>query len=332
MATVVFLAVITIVVALIFDFVNGFHDAANSIATIVATRVLSPLQAVLMAAFWNFVGAFLFGVAIAKTVGSGIIVKQAATIDVLLAALIGAIIWNLITWRFGLPSSSSHALIGGLVGSAITFGGINTIIFSGLNKILLFIVLAPLLGMVGSIIFAVVVFSISKGFSPVKINSWFKRLQLISASWYSLGHGTNDAQKTMGVIAAVLFSAGFIDSFRIDRWVIIAAYTAIALGTFAGGWKIVKTMGSRLTKLRPVDGFCAESGGAITLLATAHFGIPVSTTHVIAGSIMGVGVTKRASGVRWGVARNIIYGWLLTIPMSAFFAAVSHVLLTRLLS
>ncbi len=331
MPEIVFLAVVTIIIALIFDFVNGFHDAANSIATIVATRVLSPLQAVLMAAFWNFVGAFFFGVAIAKTVGSGIIVKQAATIDVLLAALIGAIIWNLITWRFGLPSSSSHALIGGLVGSAITFGGVNTIIFSGLNKILLFIVLAPLLGMAGSIIFAVVVFSISKGFSPVKINAWFKRLQLVSASWYSLGHGTNDAQKTMGVIAAVLFSAGFIDSFRIDRWVIIAAYTAIALGTFAGGWKIVKTMGSRLTKLRPVDGFCAESGGAITLLATAHFGIPVSTTHVIAGSILGVGITKRASGVRWGVARNIVYGWLLTIPMSAFFAAVSHVLLTRLL-
>ena len=331
MASVVFLAVITIIIALIFDFTNGFHDAANSISTIVATRVLTPVQAVLMAAFWNFIGAFFFGVAIAKTVGSGIIVKQAATIDVLLAALIGAIIWNLITWRFGLPSSSSHALIGGLVGSAIAFGGVNTIIFFGLNKILFFIVLAPLLGIIGSIIFAVVVFSISKGFSPLKINSWFKRLQLVSASWYSLGHGTNDAQKTMGVIAAVLFSAGLIDSFRIDRWVIFAAYTAIALGTFAGGWRIVKTLGSRLTKLRPVDGFCAESGGAITLLGTAHFGIPVSTTHVIASSILGVGVTKRASGVRWGIARSIIYGWLLTIPMSAFFAAVSHVLLTKLL-
>ncbi|MBI2580634.1 inorganic phosphate transporter [Candidatus Woesearchaeota archaeon] len=331
MSEIVFLAVATIAVALIFDFVNGFHDAANSISTIVATRVLTPFQAVLMAAFWNFVGAFVFGVAIAKTVGSGIIVKEAAVTHVLLAALIGAIVWNIITWRLGLPSSSSHALIGGLVGAAITFGGISTIQFSGLNKTLLFIVLAPLLGIVGAVFFTVIVFSISRRFSPFAINSWFKRLQLISASWYSLGHGTNDAQKTMGVIAAVLFSAGFIDSFRIDKWVIIAAYTAIAIGTFAGGWRIVRTMGLKLTKLRPVDGFCAESGGALTLLGTAHFGIPVSTTHVIASSIMGVGLTKRASGVRWGVARKIVLAWLLTIPMSAFFAGVSHVLIVKLL-
>ena len=331
MPEIIFLAVITIVVALIFDFVNGFHDAANSISTIVATRVLTPFQAVLMAAFWNFIGAFVFTLAIAKTVGSGIIVKEAAVVHVLLAALIGAIIWNLITWRLGLPSSSSHALIGGLVGAAITFGGIDAIQFSGLNKTLLFIVLAPLLGIVSAILFTVVVFSISRLFSPIAINSWFKRLQLVSASWYSLGHGTNDAQKTMGVIAAVLFSAGFIDAFRIDMWVILAAHAAIALGTLAGGWRIVKTMGMRLTKLRPVDGFCAESGGALTLLGAAHFGIPVSTTHVIASSIMGVGLAKRVSGVRWSVARKIVLAWFLTIPMSAFFAAVSHVLIVKLL-
>lgn len=330
MAEIIFLAVITIAVALIFDFINGFHDSANSIATIIATRVLTPLQAVIMAAFWNFIGAFVFGVAIAKTVGSGIIIKEAAVVDVLLAALVGAIIWNIITWRLGLPSSSSHALIGGLVGAAIAFGGFQTILFSGLNWILVFIVLAPIIGMAGAIVFTIVIFSISRRFSPVAINSWFKRLQLISASLYSLGHGTNDAQKTMGVMAAVLFSAGLTDSFRIDRWVILAAHAAIALGTLVGGWRIVKTMGLRLTKLKPVDGFCAESGGALTLLGTAHFGIPVSTTHVIASSIMGVGVTKRASGVRWGVARNIVLAWLLTIPMSAFFAAVSHILLARL--
>ncbi len=326
-----FLAVITIAVALIFDFVNGFHDAANSISTIVATRVLTPLQAVLMASFWNFIGAFVFGVAIAKTVGSGIIVKEAAVIEVILAALIGAIAWNIVTWRLGIPSSSSHALIGGLVGAAISFGGAATIQFSGLNKTLIFIVLAPLLGLVGSIIFTVGVFSVSRKARPVSVNSWFKRLQLISASWYSLGHGTNDAQKTMGIIAAVLFSSGFIDSFRIDIWVILAAHAAIALGTFAGGWRIVRTMGGRLTKLRPVDGFCAESGGALILLGTAHYGIPVSTTHVIASSIMGVGLTKRVNSVRWNVARNIVVAWLITIPMSAFFAAVSHLLIVKLL-
>ncbi|MBI2176257.1 inorganic phosphate transporter [Candidatus Woesearchaeota archaeon] len=331
MPDVVFLAVVTVIIALIFDFVNGFHDAANSISTVVATRVLTPLQAVLMAGLWNFVGAFVFGVAVAKTIGSGIIIRDAAVTHVILPALIGAIIWNIITWRLGLPSSSSHALVGGLVGAAIAFGGIGAIIFSGLNKVLIFIVLAPVIGVIGSVIFTVVVFSISKKFSPVSVNMWFKRLQLISASGYSLGHGTNDAQKTMGVIAAVLFSAGFIDSFRIDRWVIIAAYTAIALGTFAGGWRIVKTMGNRLTKLRPVDGFCAESGGALTLLGASHFGIPVSTTHVIAGAIVGVGATKRASGVRWGVARNIIIGWIITIPMSALFAAVSYMAISRVL-
>lgn len=330
MPDIVFLAAVTVVIALIFDFVNGFHDAANSISTVVATRVLTPFQAVLMAALWNFVGAFVFGVAIAKTVGSGIIAKEAAVVPVILAALVGAIAWNLITWRLGLPSSSSHALIGGLVGAAIAYGGIGAVLFSGLNKVIAFIVLAPLLGLAGAVVLAVMVFSVSRRFAPGPINAWFKRLQLISASLYSLGHGTNDAQKTMGVIAAVLFSAGLIDSFRVDSWVILSAHAAIALGTLAGGWRIVKTMGNRLTKLRPVDGFCAESGGALTLLGTAHFGIPASTTHVIAGSIMGVGAVKRASGVRWGVARRIVLAWLLTIPVSAFLAASAYVVIARM--
>jgi len=328
---VIILAIITIALALLFDFVNGFHDAANAISTVVATRVLTPLQAVGLSAFWNFIGAFVFGVAIAKTIGSGIIVKEATVIPVILAALIGAVIWNLITWRMGLPSSSSHALIGGLVGAAISQGGTQMVIFSGLNKTLIFIVLAPLLGMAGSIIFSIIVFSISRRFAPGPVNSWFKRLQLLSASAYSLGHGTNDAQKTMGIIAAVLFSTGMISAFRVDRWVILSAHAAIALGTLTGGWRIVKTMGNKLTKLRPVDGFCAETGGAVVLLGTAHFGIPASTTHVIAGSIMGVGSVKRASSVRWGIARRILLAWLLTIPVSAFFAAVAHVILVRVL-
>ncbi len=325
------LAIITIAVALVFDFINGFHDAANSISTVVATRVLNPLQAVLMASFWNFVGAFVFGVAIAKTVGSGIITKDAAIVPVILAGLIGAIIWNLITWYRGIPSSSSHALVGGLVGAALAYAGTKSLIFPGISKIILFLFLAPLIGMAGAIIFSIAVFWISKKFTPHSINSWFKRLQLISASSYSLGHGTNDAQKTMGVMAAALFSAGLIDSFRIDTWVILAAHFAIALGTFFGGWRIVKTMGTKLTRLRPVHGFCAESSGALVLLGTAYSGIPVSTTHVISGSIIGVGTATRPSGVKWRIAKEMVTAWILTIPMAAFFAAVSYFLLSLFL-
>ena len=327
----ILLAFITIGVALAFDFINGFHDAANSISTVVATKVLSPLQAVLLAAVCNFVGVFIFGVAIAKTVGSGIILKEAATITVILAALIGAIIWNLITWYKGLPSSSSHALIGGLIGAAVAFKGFGAIVSTGVTKVIIFIVLAPIIGFLGAILFSIIVFSISRKSNPFKVNSWFKRLQLISASWYSLGHGTNDAQKTMGVIAAVLFSAGLIGTFTIDTWVIIASYTAISLGTFFGGWRIIKTMGTKLTKLRPIDGFCAESSGAAVLIGTAHFGIPVSTTHVISGSIMGVGSVKRVSGVRWDVAKEMIQAWILTIPISALIAAVAFILLKFLI-
>ncbi len=327
----ILLAIITVLVALVFDFINGFHDAANSISTVVATKVLSPLQAVLMAAFWNFVGAFIFGVAIAKTVGSGIITKDAAIVPVILAALMGAIIWNLITWYKGIPSSSSHALVGGLIGAALIHLGTKSLILPGILKIVAFIFLAPLLGMAGAIVFSVIVFWISKSLSPHSVNSWFKRLQLISASGYSLGHGTNDAQKTMGVIAAALFSAGLINSFRIDVWVILAAHLAIALGTFFGGWRIVKTMGHKLTKLRPVHGFCAESGGSLVLLGSAHLGIPVSTTHVISGSIIGVGTATKPSQVKWKTAKGMLAAWILTIPMSALFAAVSFILLSLFL-
>ncbi len=330
MAELLLLPLIVIGAALIFDFINGFHDAANSIATIVATKVLTPLQAVAMAAFWNFIGAFVFGVAIAKVVGSGIIAPEVSTISVLFAALLGAIMWNLITWFYGIPSSSSHALIGGLVGAAVMAGGVHAIQFSGVNKVIMFIVLAPLIGLVGGMLFTIIVSNISRFFAPTKINFLFKRLQLISASSYSLGHGTNDAQKTMGVITAVLFSAGMISSFEVPVWVILSAHAAIALGTFAGGWRIVNTMGHKITKLRPVHGFCAESGGAIVLLGTAHFGIPVSTTHVIAGSIMGVGASKRVTGVKWQVARKMFLAWLLTVPISAFFAAVSYAVLISL--
>ncbi len=324
------LAAITIAVALVFDFINGFHDAANSISTVVATRVLKPLHAVSMAAVWNFAGAFFFGVAIAKAVGSGIITPEVATINVVLAALIGAIAWNLITWFFGIPSSSSHALIGGLIGAGIMAGGMSAIQFSNVDRIVLFIVLAPLLGMLGAITFTIIVAAISRSFPLHKINSWFKRLQLVSASWYSLGHGTNDAQKTMGVITAVLFSAGLIDSFEVPMWVVLSAYTAIALGTLAGGWRIIKTMGHKITKLQPINGFSAESGGALTLLGTAYFGIPVSTTHVIAGSIMGVGAARRRTAVRWQVARKMFLAWLITIPVSAFIAAVSYLFVAEL--
>ncbi len=331
MPDVILLAIITVLVALVFDFINGFHDAANSISTIVATKVLSPLQAVLMAAFWNFVGAFIFGVAIAKTVGSGIITKDAAIVPVILAALMGAIIWNLITWYKGIPSSSSHALVGGLIGAALVHLGTKSLILPGILKIVAFIFLAPLLGMAGAIVFSVIVFWVSKSLSPHSVNSWFKRLQLISASGYSLGHGTNDAQKTMGVIAAALFSAGLINSFRIDTWVILAAHLAIALGTFFGGWRIVKTMGHKLTKLRPVHGFCAESGGALVLLGSAELGIPVSTTHVISGSIIGVGTATKPSQVKWKTAKGMLAAWILTIPMSALFAAASFMLLSLFL-
>jgi PiT family inorganic phosphate transporter len=318
------LIIVAIIIALIFDFINGFHDAANAIATIVATNVLKPRSAVLLAAFWNFFGAFIFGVAVATTIGKGVIKTEVVDIYVILAALVGAILWNIITWFYGIPSSSSHALIGGLIGAGIASSSFGSIIFSGVNKILLFIFIAPLLGFLGATIFTILMMWIFKNTSPSRINQYFKRLQIVSSSFYSLGHGTNDAQKTMGVIALLLFSSGLISTFYVPKWVIIASYTAIALGTFFGGWRIVKTMGIRITKLKPFHGFSAETSGALVLLGTALFGIPVSTTHVISSSIMGVGSVQRYSGVRWQIARRIVLAWLLTIPMSAVIGGISY--------
>lgn len=318
------LVVAVIVIALVFDFINGFHDAANSIATIVATNVLKPRNAVLLAAFWNFFGVFIFGVAVAATIGKGIINPNVVDIYVVLAALLGAILWNIITWYFGIPSSSSHALIGGLIGAGVVSSGFGSIIYSGLNKILLFIFIAPSLGFLGAVIFTIAMMWIFKNMHPSKISSYFKKLQIVSSSFYSLSHGTNDAQKTMGIITLLLFTSGFISTFYVPKWVIIASYTAIALGTFFGGWRIVRTMGIKITRLTPFHGFSAETSGALVLLTTALFGIPVSTTHVISGSIMGVGSVKRFSAVRWQIARKIVIAWVLTIPMSAIIAGLSY--------
>ena len=317
------LAVIALIlVALLFDYINGFHDAANSIATIVSTRVLTPGKAVIWAAFFNFVAAFTFGTAVAKTVGSGLVDIKVVTFAVIFAGLMGAIIWDLITWYYGLPTSSSHALIGGYAGAAVAKAGFGAIIVSGWTKTLIFIVLAPLIGMsLGFLIMVVLLWSF-QNFSPGRVDGWFRKLQLVSAAAYSLGHGGNDAQKTMGIIAGVLLAGGYISAFRIDLWVILAAHAAIALGTLSGGWRIIHTMGSKITKLTPVGGFAAETAGAISLFTATHLGIPVSTTHTITGAIMGVGSIRRLSAVRWGVAGRIIWAWILTIPMSAAIAAI----------
>ena len=313
-----------VLVALIFDFINGFHDAANSIATVVSTRVLTPLQAVVWAAFFNFVAAFGFGVQVAKTVGKGVV--EASVVDqwVILAGLVGAIAWDLITWYWGLPTSSSHALIGGFAGAAVAKAGFASLIAAGLIKIGAFMVLAPLIGLTVGFALMLATVWIFKDATPGRVDWLFRRLQLVSAAAYSLGHGTNDAQKTMGIIAVLLFSAGYLGpEFYVPFWVIMAAHAAIGLGTLSGGWRIVKTMGMRITKLRPVGGFSAETAGALTLLGTAVAGIPVSTTQTISGSIMGVGALQRFSAVRWGVAGRIVWAWILTIPASAIVAAAS---------
>jgi len=317
-----------ILVALAFDYINGFHDAANSIATVVSTRVLTPMQAVAWAAFFNFVAAFGFGVQVATTVGKGVV--QAGVVDqwVILGALIGAIAWNLITWYYGIPSSSSHALIGGFAGAAVAKAGFAALVPSGLLKIALFIVLAPVMGLLLGFALMVATLWIFRRFRPSRVDGLFRRLQLLSAASYSLGHGTNDAQKTMGIIAVLLFSSGYLGrEFYVPLWVILAAHAAIGLGTLAGGWRIIRTMGMRLTKLRPVGGFCAETAGAVMLIGTAVGGIPVSTTHTITGSILGVGATQRLSAVRWGVAGSIVWAWVLTIPLSGAIAATAWLLL-----
>jgi len=317
-----------VVVALIFDFINGFHDAANSIATVVSTRVLTPLQAVVWAAFFNFVAAFGFGVQVATTVGKGVV--AAAVVDqwVILAGLAGAIAWDLITWYWGLPTSSSHALIGGFAGAAVVKAGFGSLVAAGLIKIGVFMILAPLIGLAVGFALMVLTINVFKNETPGRVDKIFRRGQLLSAAAYSLGHGTNDAQKTMGIIAVLLFSTGHLGpEFYVPFWVILAAHAAMGLGTMAGGWRIVKTMGMRITKLRPVGGFCAEAAGALTLIGTAVGGIPVSTTQTISGSIMGVGAIQRFSAVRWGVAGRIITAWILTIPASAVIAAGTWLLL-----
>jgi PiT family inorganic phosphate transporter len=317
-----------ILVALAFDYINGFHDAANSIATVVSTRVLSPMQAVAWAAFFNFVAAFGFGVSVATTIGKGIVDPTVVDQWVILAGLTGAILWDLITWYYGLPTSSSHALIGGFAGAAVVKAGFRSLIPAGLVKILAFIVLSPLLGLVLGFLLMAGVFRILHRSRPGQVDSLFRRLQLFSAAAYSLGHGTNDAQKTMGLIAMLLFSSGYLGpQFYVPFWVILAAHAAMGLGTLAGGWRIVRTMGMRLTKLQPVGGFCAETAGALMLIGTAISGIPVSTTHTIAGSIMGVGATQRLSAVRWGIAVRIVWAWILTIPFSAFLAGLTWLVL-----
>jgi PiT family inorganic phosphate transporter len=302
-----------ILVALTFDYINGFHDAANSIATVVSTRVLSPAKAVIWAAFFNFVAAFTFGTAVAKTVGSGLVDLHVVTFSVIFAGLVGAIVWDLITWYYGLPTSSSHALIGGYGGAAVAKAGFAAILPAGWTKTLIFIVFAPLIGMFLGFLIMVAVLWIFSGFSPSRVDRWFRRLQLFSAAAYSLGHGGNDAQKTMGIVA-----------FRIDLWVILMAHAAIALGTLSGGWRIIHTMGSKITKLQPVGGFSAETAGAISLFSATHFGVPVSTTHTITGAIIGVGSIRRLSAVRWGVAGRIVWAWVLTIPAAGIIAALVY--------
>ncbi|MGH2586008.1 MAG: inorganic phosphate transporter [Dehalococcoidia bacterium] len=323
------LGVILIVgVALAFDFVNGMHDAANSIATVVSTRVLRPLPAVIWAAFWNFVAAFGFGVAVASTIGEGIIDAGVANEQVILAALIGAIVWDLITWYYGLPSSSSHALIGGLVGAALIEAGRDAVMAAGIRKVAAFIVISPLLGFIVASLISLLVRTVFRRAHPTVAGTVFKRLQLLSAAAYSLSHGTNDAQKTMGIIAVLLFSTGYLSGdFFVPLWVVLSAHTAIALGTLAGGWRIVHTMGSRITKLEPYGGFSAETAAASAIIYASSAGIPVSTTHTIAGAIAGVGSTRRLSAVRWGVAGQIVWAWVLTIPAAAALAAATQLLL-----
>jgi PiT family inorganic phosphate transporter len=325
-----FLVVLVIVVALVFDYINGFHDAANSIATVVSTRVLTPGKAVIWAAFFNFVAAFVFGTAVAKTVGSGMIDITIVTSAVILAGLIGAIVWDLITWYYGLPTSSSHALIGGYAGAAVAKAGTGVLILSGWTKTLYFIVLAPLIGMVLGLALMIAIYWAFRGTPPMRVDHWFRRLQLISAALYSLGHGGNDAQKTMGIIAGALFAGGLIAEFRIDWWVILSAHAAIALGTLSGGWRIIHTMGQKITRLQPVGGFAAETAGAISLFTATYLGVPVSTTHTITGAIVGVGSTRRLSAVRWGVAGRIVWAWVLTIPASAMIAALTFYVLDGL--
>jgi len=316
-----------ILVALVFDYINGFHDAANSIATVVSTRVLSPGKAVVWAAFFNFIAAFTFGTAVAATVGAGMIDISILTFPVIFAGLAGAIIWDLITWYFGLPTSSSHALVGGYAGAAVAKAGVGAIILSGWTKTIIFIVLSPLIGLVLGLFLMAAIFWLFRWTPPSRVDHWFRRLQLLSAAAFSLNHGGNDAQKTMGIIAGILYAAQYIDRFYIPFWVVLAAHFAIGLGTLMGGWRIIHTMGSKITKLQPVGGFAAETSAAISIFIATHTGVPVSTTHAITGAIVGVGATRRLSAVRWGVASRIVWAWVLTIPAAFIISAGTYHLL-----
>jgi PiT family inorganic phosphate transporter len=323
------LLVVIIVVALIFDFFNGFHDAANSIATVVSTRVLSPGLAVIWAAFFNFVAAFVFPLKVATTIGKGLVRAEAATEYVILAGLMGAIVWDIVTWYFGLPTSSSHALIGGYAGAAIAKVGFDAILYKGWTKTVVSMFASPVLGLVLGFGMMTLVYWLFRDAFPHRVDRYFRKLQLISAALYSLGHGGNDAQKTMGIIAILVYTyekaVGHAPGdIHITLWMVLACHAAIALGTLSGGWRIVKTMGSKITKLRPVGGFCAETAAALTLFGNSYLGIPVSTTHTITGAIMGVGATERFSAVRWGVATRIVWAWVLTIPCSALVAALCY--------
>ena len=318
------LVVFGIVLALLFDFGNGVNDSANSIATIVSTKVLSFRAAALLAAIFNFIAVFFFTTAVAKTVGSGLIDPNVINIYIILAGMFGAIIWIYFSNFWGLPISASHALIGGLIGAALLAVGPKALILKGIVLVVLFIFIAPIMGMIGGALFSILIFWIFKGKRHTKINNYFKKLQLISSSLFSLSHGANDAQKTIGIITLLLYSSGLLTTFIIPYWVILMSYTTIGLGTFLGGKRVIKTMGVKITKLKPIHGFCAESSGTLTIILCSLCGIPVSTTHVIAGSIVGVGLTKRTTAVRWYIARNIIWAWILTIPVSAFIGAITY--------
>ncbi len=326
--------VIVIALVLVFDFINGFHDSANSIATIVSTRVLSPFSAVILAAIFNFIAFTVFPLKVASTISGKVIDPNVVDLTIIASALTAAIFWNLITWWLGLPSSSSHTLVGGMIGSAVAGAGFSSVVFSGVFKIVIFIVIAPVLGMVISFIISSLVMFLVRNYSPSGVDKHFRRLQLLSASAFSLGHGGNDAQKSMGIIWVALMITGMVsqsDHIRNHLWIILSCQAAIAIGTLLGGWRIVKTMGQKITKLKPFEGFCAETAGALTLFGATHFGIPVSTTHTITGSIIGVGAHKGASAVKWGVTRSIFWAWILTIPVSAIIGAVVYYFLNWIL-
>jgi inorganic phosphate transporter, PiT family len=319
---------IVIGLTLVFDFINGFHDSANSIATIVSTKVLSPLTAVLMAAFFNFIAFLVFKLKVATTIGKGVVDPDVINLNVIAAALLAAIVWNLITWWWGLPSSSSHTLVGGLIGAAVAKAGVGSVVIGGVMKIVAFIVIAPLLGMVISYFICAFVIFLCRKAPPSKVDKYFRRLQILSASAFSLGHGGNDAQKSMGIIWVALIVTHHVTKHDpIAFWIVISCYSSIALGTLFGGWRIVKTMGQKITKLKPYEGFCAESAGALTLVAATEWGIPVSTTHTITGAIMGVGARKGVSAVKWGVTTKIFWAWILTIPVSALISALFYFIL-----